>query len=442
MRIDFLFVFDNIVRDLPSVALISFLLKKRGYNCEVRHLSELNNLLRNETPKVLVLNKPFLNIYDILFKQVLGMKVCVLHTEGAMGARFLEKTNPKIDLYFFWNEADKLLYQKRNPWDNIDHPVVGCQRTDFLFPHLKSSVGERNPIFNCDSNRLVVSIASPGGYAGLSEKYLKFKQKQLDKLSEAPLNLKATMAVEEQVAALTSQIIEKILNSGLNITVLFKPHPNENIEVWNKKFANLPATADLQIINDLNISDVLSSVDVHICAGHCQTLSEAIMMGVVAIGFNPDTASSLFDEKWMSIGSPHFNEAEQVVSKLKQLILKKQQDDLSSVVEKQYAENSALIDHFFAFRDGKVCLRCADNLETLVETRVHSFAGRFQTRYVFAALISTTRRFIGRAFRRYLRNSDAVFRHKRNNEYADILKALYADYERVTGDPVTYKMGS
>ena len=52
------------------------------------------------------------------------------------------------------------------------------------------------------------------------------------------------------------------------------------------------------LISDKDISEVLKSVDVHICAGHCQTLSEAIMMGVFAIGFLQQVVSVPINSTW------------------------------------------------------------------------------------------------------------------------------------------------
>ena len=431
METDFLFVFDNVVRDLPSVALVSYILKRRGYNCEVIHLSELNTFLKYDCPKVLILNKPFLQNYDLIFKQLFGMKVCILHTEGAMGARFLEKSQPKIDMYFFWNDADKQLYSKRNPWDRHEHPVIGCHRTDFLTEPLNLIGRKTSPTLSQSDTRLVVSLASPGGYAGLSDKYMEFKQKQINKLTEIPINLRTILSIENQVADLAFEIISKILNTNLDLKLLFKPHPNENLEIWHERFSSLNNASDLTIITDQNISELLLKVDVHICAGHCQTLSEAIMMGVLGIGFNPRSAEELFDPKWMSIGAPHFDNADSLICYLQELTKIKIGGEMSSLAQRQYAENETIIDEFFAFRDGNVCLRCADYLEAMQK----SYTGHFSlsgitTRYFLNSLLFATRRLIGRLYRRCFKK-ETLQRHKRNWDYVDTLKILYADYKRM-----------
>lgn len=435
MKTDFVFIFDNIVRDLPSVGLISYLLKCRGYTCEVIHLAQLNTFLKNNTPKVLVVNKPFLNGYDLLFKQLLGMKICVLHTEGAMGARFLERSKPKIDLYFFWNDVDKSLYTRRNSWDRQNHPVVGCQRTDFLFEPLALMSNNQIDLAGYSKKQLIVSLASPGGYAGLPDAYIEFKQKQLNKLAEAPIDLRELMSIEDQVADLAHEIIEKILTSGLNVKLLFKPHPNENIEIWEKKLAGLINSPNLIFVEDQSISDVLASADVHICAGHCQTLSEAIMMGVFAIGFNPCVAADLFDLKWMSIGAPHVCDPEKLIINLRELGELKMKGDLSSLIKSQYKENKTLIDNFFAFRDGNVCLRCTDHLESLHESHSGYFSvADFKVEYIFTSLFSIARRYLGSIYRRYFKKRDDISRQKRNWDYKRTLDTFYVSYEKILNE--------
>ena len=434
MRDDFIFIFDNIVRDLPSTALISYKLLEKGYQCRVIHLSELNNYLKHERPKVVVLNKPFLKNYDLLVKQLFGLKVCVLHTEGAMGARFLEKSKPKIDLYFFWNQMDKNLYKKRNNWDEIDHPVVGCQRTDFLFPPLLTETLSSNVATKCDNNQLVISLASPGGYSGLSDAYIDFKQKQLKDLSDKPINLKDFMSVEDRVADLAYKILKEIVASKLNIKLLFKPHPNESIEIWERKLAEFSSSKALTFVTDQSISEVLQLVDVHICAGHCQTLSEAIMMGVYSIGFNPIEANDLFDTKWMSIGMPHIRGEKDIIVRLKKLIEHKKSGQILNLTKSQQNENKPLINNFFEYCDGAVCQRCSDHLEELHKQHSDTLSlSGLKLSYVLSSSSSMFRRALGVKYRKYFNKNNKVSRHKRNWSYENDLLQLYEVFQRIYG---------
>ena len=405
MKPDFLFVFDNIIRDLPSIALLSFKLKQKKYECEVIHLTQLNHFLKHSSPKVLILNKPFLNNYDLILRQIFGMKICVLHTEGAMGARFLEKSKPKIDLYLFWNTADKELYKKRNPWDKIDHPVVGCHRTDFLFEPLAGKIFSKDSSINHleEGSQLLVSLASPGGYAGVSESYINFKQKQINKLSENKIDMRRLLSIEAGVANFAYQIIEDILKSKLNIKLFFKPHPNENVEFWHDKLSGLRAENKLIFVTDKDISTVLDTVDVHICSGHCQTLSEAIMMGVYAIGFNPQEANNLFNTDWMEIGAPHARNSSDVLKCLKNLITSKKQDQLKHLTERQNNLNIEYINKFFEYRDGQVCDRCVDQLVKLHKDYSNSFSlSGLNLDYLLASFFSFLRRKFSFIFRKYL----------------------------------------
>ena len=434
MRYDFLFVFDNIVRDLPSVALISFQLQAKGFISKVIHLTELNQFLKKNTAKVLILNKPFLHPYSLLLKQIMGMKVCVLHTEGAMGARYLEKTKPKIDLYFFWNDADKRLYQKRNAWDKLSHPVVGCQRTDFLFDPLfiEEGLNMENNMNTPDQGSLTVSIASPGGYAGLSDEYIAFKEKQINSLSYEKIDFRKFMEIEHEVAELAFETINEIVNSKLDLKLLFKPHPNENFAVWESKFKDLGQAHNVQIIKDKSIAAVLKSVDVHICAGHCQTLSEAVMMGVYAMGFNPEKANSLYDATWMSIGAPHARSSSAIIEQLKVLLDAKRQGTLKQLVNLQYEKNKSSVDHFFAFRDGKVYERCLYHLIKLHERpeNTNRLVG-FSKSYIKSSLVLMLRRWVSGILGKLKLKKGKITRHERNRGYELELERLYEVYRNI-----------
>ena len=103
----------------------------------------------------------------------------------------------------------------------------------------------------------------PGGYAGVSESYINFKQKQINKLSENKIDMRRLLSIEAGVANFAYQIIEDILKSKLNIKLFFKPHPNENVEFWHDKLSGLRAENKLIFVTDKDISTVLDTVDVH-----------------------------------------------------------------------------------------------------------------------------------------------------------------------------------
>ena len=107
--------------------MLSFKLKQK-YECEVIHLTQLNHFLKHSSPKVLILNKPFLNNYDLILRQIFSMKICVCTLKAQWGA-LLENLSQKL-ISIYWNTADKDFI--KDPWDKIDHPVVGCHEQIFV----------------------------------------------------------------------------------------------------------------------------------------------------------------------------------------------------------------------------------------------------------------------------------------------------------------------
>ena len=202
--------------------------------------------------------------------------------------------------------------------------------------------------------------------------------------------------------------------------------------MWEQKLAGLQSSKELSFVTDQSISEVLQSVDVHICAGHCQTLSEAIMMGVYSIGFNPIEADALYEKKWMSIGTPHIRREKEIIVRLKELIEYKKSFQISKLTKNQYNKNKSFLNNFFAYRDGAVCQRCCDHLEELHKGHSDKLSlSGLKLSYIFSSSASIFRRALGTKYRKYFYKTNKISRHKRNRDYENDLRKFYAVFQRI-----------
>ena len=136
------FHIDHKHRDLPSMALIAFFLKKRGF--KTYFCSSLNhNIIHYINPDFIIMSK-FRNALNNIQHWIKSdCKIIIIQSEGNLQAKenkyvserdkYLFQNTYTPELTIFWNYEEMYKYSKLMN-KNKQKIVIGCPRLDFLKP--------------------------------------------------------------------------------------------------------------------------------------------------------------------------------------------------------------------------------------------------------------------------------------------------------------------
>ena len=134
MTSSILFLVDHKHRDLPTLALIGYILKQNfGIRSLFCALNEENYFIQKLNPGFIVIPKANYDFAQLLKFREEGRRIIVMDTEGNP-----QEDNYKVrillepDLYLFWNESYMRQYKDDLEAAGVNYVVLGCPRTDFL----------------------------------------------------------------------------------------------------------------------------------------------------------------------------------------------------------------------------------------------------------------------------------------------------------------------
>lgn len=186
MALDFLILYEHVVREYESLLLLKLELERRGYSVEIHQLLDRKKLkyITWKRPKVLVSSCMYddeainSHVYNNVGK---CPKVVNLHWEQMLsdtqeeGDWFNFSGNAKRCVQTCWGE----LTQKRLLAHGIQEkncPVTGAVMMDFLRPEFKGYFKTKEQLcqeFGLDSNKKLLLYISSFGYASMTEQEVK-----------------------------------------------------------------------------------------------------------------------------------------------------------------------------------------------------------------------------------------------------------------------------
>lgn len=236
MALDFLFLYEHVVREYESLLLLKAELTRRGYTCEIRQLLDRKKLryFTYKKPEVLVASNMYDNeglnshVYNNVGK---CNKVVNLHWE-----QMLSDTQEAEPWFNFTGNAKKCVqtcWGTQTQHRLIDHgvpennaPVTGAVMMDFLRPEFDGYYHSKEDLcaeFGLDANKPLHLYISSFGYASMGEDEVK-------ELSDmAGTDFTQFAETNRLSMAETLRWFDQYLTENPNVQLVYRRHPSE----WN-----------------------------------------------------------------------------------------------------------------------------------------------------------------------------------------------------------------
>ena len=272
MSLDFLILYEHVVREYESITLLKLELERRGYTVDIRQLLDRKKLkyFTWKKPKVLVASAMYddKTMNSFVYNNVgVCNKVVNLHWEQVLSEE--QENSP------FFNCGQSASYAMHTCWgtaarDRIvkygvpieNTTITGPIQMDFLRPQFKGYYKDKENLckeFNLDPNKKLALYISSFSTAYMSDEEVE----ELNKLAGVGFNqFKIT---SQKTMNTTLDWVDKYLDTdqGKNIEFVYRRHPSEwnspILEEMDKKHENFHLITDYSVKQWIVASDVIFS---------------------------------------------------------------------------------------------------------------------------------------------------------------------------------------
>ena len=282
---DAVILVDSKIRDLDVAALIAHHLGNLGIKCHLEPLEAYRAVIGAYKPGLIVFNHLNASHLIALSKRLqdMGVLTAVLPNEGILYdndvARFYSNryhNGSHIDYFLCWNEShrDALLAEGFAKDTHIE--VVGVPRFDFYFEPWSKLLQRPKPISSKRPRILFCTNLSTADYWELP-------REQGDKLfamwvNRVPLYTDYWPAIQAQWRGRNKipAFLEALIASD-RFEVIFRPHPVETVEFYEKWIATLTDEQRKHFHYDRNsnVSGLILNCDLEVSVETCTTALEA-----------------------------------------------------------------------------------------------------------------------------------------------------------------------
>jgi surface carbohydrate biosynthesis protein len=234
MGLDFLILYEHVVREYESILLLQAELQRRGYSAETRQLLDLKKLkyFTWKKPKVLVASNMYDNegINSHVYNNVGRLnKVVNLHWEQMLSdtqeeeAWFNFNGNAKKCVQTCWGETTRkrLLEHDIEPQNA---PVTGAVMMDFLRPEFEGYYCGKAELcrqYGLEENKKLFLYISSFGYACMGEDEVR----ELSEMAGTDFSLFAK--VNRESMAETLRWFDEYLTENPQVQLVYRRHPSE-----------------------------------------------------------------------------------------------------------------------------------------------------------------------------------------------------------------------
>ncbi len=268
MALDFLFLYEHIVREFENDCLMMAELEKRGYKCELFQLMDRKKLKYKtwKKPKVIVTSAMYNNetLNSFVFNNVGKLdKVVNLHWEEVLSreqedSEFYSLTeNARKCTHICWGEAaKKRIVSKGVPENNA--VVTGAVQLDFLYPEFDGYFKSREEIvrqFSLDSSKRWICYISSFSCAFMDDK-------EVEELNEmTDLDFAGFKAVGARSMKTTLEWFDRLLCEQPDVELIYRPHPSEwqspPLAAMKEKHPNFHVITDYSVKQWVKVCDTL-----------------------------------------------------------------------------------------------------------------------------------------------------------------------------------------
>lgn len=270
MALDFLFLYEHIVREFENDALIMAELERRGYSCELFQLMDRKKLkyFLWKKPRVIVPSAMYDNetLNSFVYNNVGKLdKVVNLHWEEV-----LSREQEESDFYSFngnarkcthicWGEkAKERIVRKGVPENNA--VVTGAVQLDFLYPMFDGYFKTRKELaeeFSLDTNKRWLCYVSSFSCAFMDDKEVE----ELNAMTD--LDFTGFRDVGVRSMDVTFEWFDRLLSESdyKDVELIYRPHPCEwqspPLEEMKRKHKNFHVISDYSVKQWVKSSDII-----------------------------------------------------------------------------------------------------------------------------------------------------------------------------------------
>lgn len=270
MGLDFLFLYEHIVRELENDCLIMAELERRGYSCELFQLMDRKKLkyFFSKKPRVIVTSAMYDNetLNSFVYNNVGKLnKVVNLHWEEVLSreqeeSRFYSFTeNARKCTHICWGEkAKQRIVRKGVPENNA--VITGAVQLDFLYPMFDGYFKSRSELakeFSLNEDKRWFCYVSSFSCALMDDKEVE----ELNAMTD--LDFAGFKAVGARSMKVTLDWFDRLLNEDeyKDVELIYRPHPCEwqspVLDVMKKKHANFHVISDYSVKQWVKASDFI-----------------------------------------------------------------------------------------------------------------------------------------------------------------------------------------
>ncbi len=237
-RLDFLILYEHVVREYESIVLLQEELSRRGYTSKVHQLLDAKRIsfMTWQKPEVLVSSCMYDNeainshVYNNIGK---CDKIVNLHWEQMLSDTqeqapwFNMNGNAKKCVQTCWGEKTALRLQA-NGMEKRNTPVTGAIMMDFLLPEFEGYFKTKKEIcekHSLDENKKLFLYISSFGYASMSADEVK------ELSAMAGEDFTGFAKTNRQSMAATLEYFDKYLSAHEDVQLVYRRHPSE----WNSE---------------------------------------------------------------------------------------------------------------------------------------------------------------------------------------------------------------
>ena len=364
MKNSIVFLVDHKYRDLASLSLIGYYLKKRGWNIFFYPMGFSSKKIEEINPSIIVLPKANFDLLEALKWRNKNKKIFIIETEGNhQDLKIKARILIPIDYYIFWNNSMKDRYRDLLEKRKIKYDVLGFYRSDFLHKSFTSIHGSKFEILNelgLNIHNKSVTIATSSQDSHFSEQRRQEKKKKRNRaFSEtAPYeNIVKNMTIMRD---LTLDFVTEFSKKNPNINIIIKPHPHENVVFWDN-FISKISRPNVKLFVGKTINQLLLISDFHIAYNVCTSTAEAAISGLPTLEINTNSSDNLYDKEHLSLPKYRAKKTEDIC---KSILIEFSQKNIEEIINQEYSRkiNNYVSKYFHVF-DGLRCKAYSDAID-------------------------------------------------------------------------------
>lgn len=314
-------VVDNPIRDLPGLTLVAFELAQCNVNVYLMPMSLIDLELWPLMPDLVLMN--YLRATnEKLIGRILnaGIQVGILDTEIGVLPSWEEfemviarsdQTRKSVSFFLSWGEKVKEFLVSKNYYREDQVKITGCPRFDFYADQWKNVAKRRAPYVIPYSRNLVLMNAN---FAFVnSNKGFDYEMKMMaDQFGYSIDFMKGWYEVEYSALKMFAELANTVAERLPAATVVFRPHPFENMKVYEPLLKKLP---NLHLVREGTVDSWIMNAKA-VIQTNCTTAIESALSGVPT--FQPMWVPAFFKMENANAVSVPFETADHLIESLDQ----------------------------------------------------------------------------------------------------------------------------